>query len=61
MVTLIKKDSGMLYSIINVYMPNNYTKKFECWQSLLDLATENPPRNLIIAGDFNTTRGLKEK
>jgi hypothetical protein len=31
------------------------------WQSLQDLAIENPPQNLIIVRDFNTTRGLKEK
>jgi hypothetical protein len=27
MVNLLKKDSSMLYSIINVYMPNNYMEK----------------------------------
>jgi hypothetical protein len=51
----------MLYSIINVYMPNTYLEKLECWGPLQDLATENSPQNLIIVGDFNTTRGLKEK
>jgi len=61
MVNLLKKDSGMQYSIINVYMPNNYIEKNECWQSLFDLANENPPIYLIIVGDFNTTRGTKEK
>jgi hypothetical protein len=61
MVSLTRKATGMVYSIINVYMPNNYMEKIECWQSLQDLATENPPQNLIIVGDFNTTRGLKEK
>jgi exonuclease III len=35
-------------------------EKSGCWSSLLDLANDNPPQNLIIAGDFNTTRGLKE-
>jgi hypothetical protein len=60
-VSLTKKAMGMLYSIINVYMPNNYLEKVECWRSLQDLANDNPPQNLIIAGDFNTTRGLKEK
>jgi exonuclease III len=61
MVSLTKKATGMLYSIINVYMPNNYLEKVECWRSLQDLANDNPPQNLIIVGDFNTTRGLKEK
>jgi exonuclease III len=61
MVSLTRKATCMVYSIINVYMPNNYLEKIECWRSLQDLATENPPQNLIIVGDFNTTRGLKEK
>jgi hypothetical protein len=60
MVNLLNKFLGILFSIINVYIPNNY-KKIECWQSLLDLAKENPPQNLIIARDFNTTRASKEK
>jgi hypothetical protein len=42
-------------------MPNNYWEKYECWGSLLDLAKGNLPQNLIIAGDFNITRSLKEK
>ena len=61
MVNLLNKVSGMPFSIINIYMPNNYNEKIECWQSLLDLGKENPPQNLIIAGDFNTTRPSKEK
>jgi exonuclease III len=60
-VNLLNKTSGMLFSIINVYIPNNYNEKIECWQSLIDLAKENPPQNLIIAGDFNTTRAGMEK
>jgi endonuclease/exonuclease/phosphatase family metal-dependent hydrolase len=60
-VNLLNKISGMLYSIINVYIPNHYNEKIECWQSLIDLAKENPPQNLIIAGDFNTTRAAMEK
>jgi hypothetical protein len=60
-VNLLNKTSGILFSIINVYIPNNYNEKIECWQSLIDLAKETPPQNLIIAGDFNTTRAAMEK
>jgi hypothetical protein len=42
-VNLLNKTSGMLFSIINVYIPNNYNEKIECWQSLIDLAKETPP------------------
>jgi hypothetical protein len=60
-VTLSKKSTRMIFTIINVYMPKNYLEKDECWGSLLGLANGNLPQNLIIVGDYNTTRGLKEK
>jgi hypothetical protein len=42
-------------------MPNNYWEKLDCWNSLLNLATGDPLQKIIIAGDFNITRLLKEK
>jgi exonuclease III len=48
MVNLLNKVSGMLFSIINVYIPNNYNEKIECWQSLIDLAKETPPRTSLL-------------
>jgi exonuclease III len=35
MVKLKHLPSGKVYHIINVYMPNNYWEKIECWDSLL--------------------------
>jgi hypothetical protein len=61
LVSLTRKSTGMIYTIINVYMPNNYLEKVECCRSLLDLAKYSLPKNLIIVGDFNTIGGLKEK
>jgi hypothetical protein len=61
MVTLSMNSTRYDLTIINVYIPNNYGKKTQCWGSLLDLAKGNPPQNLIIAGDFNITRSTKEK
>jgi hypothetical protein len=58
-VSLTNKATGMLYSIMNFYMPNNYLEEVERWRSLQDMANDTPPKNLIIVGDFNTTRGLK--
>jgi hypothetical protein len=42
-------------------MPNNYWEKVDYWNSLLNLASINPLPNLILVGDFNITRHLKEK
>jgi hypothetical protein len=49
MASLSRKSTGKIFTIINVYMPNNYLEKVECWGSLLDLANGNLPQNLIIA------------
>jgi len=51
----------MTYHIVNIYMPNNYWEKVDYWNSLLNLASIDPLPNLILAGDFNITRHLKEK
>jgi hypothetical protein len=60
MVTLSISTTCMNLSIINVYIPNNYWEKIDCWGSILDLEKVNPLHNLIIAGDFNITIILKE-
>jgi hypothetical protein len=54
-VSLTRKATSMLYSIINVYMPNNYLEKVECWRSLQDLANETPPPKK----KFDYCRGLQ--
>jgi hypothetical protein len=61
MVKLVHLSSGMSYHIFNVYMPNNYWEKVECWDSLLGLGDSRFTQNCIIAGDFNTTMHLREK
>jgi exonuclease III len=47
MVKLIHLASGKIYHIVNIYMPNNYWEKVECWNSLLSLASTDPLPNLI--------------
>jgi hypothetical protein len=37
MVKLVHLSSGKIFPIINVYMPNNYWEKLECWESLLGI------------------------
>jgi hypothetical protein len=37
MVKLVHLPSGMLFHIFNVYIPNNYWEKSECWDSLLGI------------------------
>jgi hypothetical protein len=61
MVHLKHLPLGKVYPIINVYMPNNYWEKVECWESLLGIKDAGFLQNCIIAGDFNTTMHINEK
>jgi exonuclease III len=55
LVKLKHLQSGITYPICNVYMPNNYWEKRECWESLMKIKELGAQNNCIIAGDFNTT------
>jgi hypothetical protein len=61
MVNLLHLPSGMNYHIVNIYMPNNYWEKVDCWNSLLNLTSVDPLPNIIFVGDFNIIGHLKEK
>jgi hypothetical protein len=37
LVHLKHLQSGIIYPICNVYMPNNYWEKIECWESLMKI------------------------
>jgi exonuclease III len=61
LVKLKHLQSGIIYPICNVYMPNNYWEKRECWDSLMKIKELGAQDNCIIAGDFNTTLHQGEK
>jgi hypothetical protein len=48
-------SSCKLFSIINVYVPDQYQEKSDFWRSLLSLAKEENLGNLILTGVFNAT------
>jgi exonuclease III len=55
LVKLKHLQTGIIYPICNVYMPNNYWEKRDCWKMLMNLKELDAQENCIIAGDFNTT------
>ena len=55
LVHLKNLPPGIIYPIFNVYMPNNYWEKIECWESLMKIKETGIHNNFIIVGDFNTT------
>jgi exonuclease III len=59
--TLLHIPTGKILNVFNVYMPVIYQEKIECWTSLQNLQGSLDPKDLIIAGDFNTTLHPKEK
>ena len=50
----------MIY-IFNVYGPTHYREKMNFWDSLLSLKVDLQGKNVIIAGDFNTTKLSSKK
>lgn len=61
MAQLKHLPSSKIYLIINVYIPNNYWEKVECWESLLGIKDVGFLQNCIMACDFNTTIHMNGK
>jgi len=58
---LMHKLSKLIVSLFNMYVPVNYTKKGDCWNSLSSYLEHHSPNNIIIAGDINILLKPKEK
>jgi exonuclease III len=61
LVKLKHLQIGITYPICNVYMPNNFWEKKDCWETLMKIKELDAQENCIIAGDFNTTMHQREK
>ena len=55
---LITKEQ---YRIINVYSPNHYREKEQCWKLVKEEIAEKESGNLILGGDLNLIRNTEEK
>ena len=56
-----KEENQTPLYICNVYRPKHYRDKTTFWEDLNNLKEETQGKDLIIAGDFNTTRSQGEK
>ena len=54
LTVLRQKDTNSLVSIFNIYAPNSYGEKVNCWNLLREERT-NLQGNVILAGDLNLT------
>eukprot|EP00253_Pinus_taeda_P019808 PITA_19808 len=60
-INLSHKDESCDLIIYNVYIPNQYREKEQCWKELKeDMDNEQNP-NIILAGDFNLVLHANEK
>ena len=57
-----QNESNMeVFYICNVYGPTHYKEKMYFWESLLALKSDLQGKEVIIVGDFNTTKSSSEK
>eukprot|EP00253_Pinus_taeda_P004292 PITA_04292 len=58
---LIHIPSKLPISLVNLYVPVNYSEKRDCWKSLAEFLEQETPNNIILAGDLNIVLKAKEK
>ena len=49
------------YRVINIYSPNHYKEKEQCWATLKEALQETQARKIILGGDLNLVRSIEEK
>eukprot|EP00253_Pinus_taeda_P031381 PITA_31381 len=58
---IIHLASKLPISLVNLYVPVNYSEKRDCWNSLAAFLEQEIPNNIILAGDLNIVLKSKEK
>lgn len=49
------------YSVINIYAPNHYKEKEQCWATIKEALKELQARKIILGGVLNLVRSIEEK
>ena len=49
------------YNVINIYAPNHYKEKEQCWDTIKEALKETQIRKIILGGDLNLVRSIEEK
>eukprot|EP00253_Pinus_taeda_P027195 PITA_27195 len=58
---LIHIPSKLPISLVNLYVPVNYSEKRDCWKSLAEFLEQETPIIIILVGDLNIVLNAKEK
>ncbi len=49
------------YSVINIYAPNHYKEKEQCWVTIKEALKETQIGKIILGGDLNLVGSIEEK
>lgn len=49
------------YNVINIYAPNHYKEKDQCWDTLKEALKEVQDGKIILGGHLNLVRSIEEK
>jgi len=58
---LTHKKFGLNFSLFNIYTPNQYKEKRECWGTIVDFLDVYTPPHIILAGELNIILKANEK
>ena len=47
--------------VINIYAPNHYKEKGQCWDTIKEALKETQTGKIILGGDLNLVRSIEEK
>eukprot|EP00253_Pinus_taeda_P022073 PITA_22073 len=60
-VNLVQKDKSCDIIVYNVYIPNQFREKEQCWEELKEDMDKEQNPNVILAGDLNLVLHANEK
>ena len=58
---VLHKESDQQVSHFNMYVPDLFYKKRDCWDSIKYFLSSHHPENIIVEGDLNITLSQAEK
>jgi hypothetical protein len=61
LIVLKNKYFGIKFSLINIYMPNRYSEKLDCWYYLFAMKDYINLDTTIVGGDFNSHLHSRER
>ena len=58
---LMRISTKEKYNVINIFAPNHYKEKEQCWATIKEALKEMQAGKIILGGDLNSVRSIEEK